>query len=289
MKKLLITLFVLCLCVSVFGQFIPIKMFGQQPSGPFADGLVFYFRGIEAGNAVDESFFGNHGTITGATWVGNGLNFDGSGGSNIDLTENINLGTDPFTWIVHGNYDSSGEANAARLINALAATYLEFSTVFPKIRMNVNYSGQDGTWATDVNVFSFGSDVVFALVWNGENTNPTFYIDGQNVAMPLTSAVPSGSQTSINSIFRIGNNIPSNVREVDGTVFDVKIYDRALSADEIFSLFINPDLPMQREPIWLLQPPPAAVTGQVIIIAKHEKESVISTLLTLCQCISLLV
>ena len=78
MKKLLIILFVLCLCVSAFGQFIPIKMFGQQPSGQYAEGLVCIWRGIEAGNAVDESPYGNHGTITGPTWQGGGLLFDGA-------------------------------------------------------------------------------------------------------------------------------------------------------------------------------------------------------------------
>ena len=65
MKKLFIILLVLCFCISTFGQFIPLKMFGQLPSGHFADGLVFYWRGIQAGDVVDESFSRLHGTFNG--------------------------------------------------------------------------------------------------------------------------------------------------------------------------------------------------------------------------------
>ncbi len=171
MKKLLIILFVLCFCVSTFGQFIPIKMFGQQPSGPFAEGLVFYFRGIEAGEAVDESFNRNHGTILGTTWMGGGLDFtlDSSDVVQLDRTIPFDNG---FTFIVSGLLRSTGSANAGRFIDwQTGSSQVEFQTA-GAIRFVRDHVTTNGIWQSGGH--SFDLDIVFAIVSNGTDVPKLF-------------------------------------------------------------------------------------------------------------------
>ncbi len=279
MKKLLIILFVLCFCVSAFGQFIPVKMFGQQPCGHFAEGLVFYWRGIEAGNVVDESFFGNHGVITDAEWVGNGLDFDGADSI-------VNCGSDsslddlgPLTISMWVNPRSSGEI-AGSLIFKRTATSSLVGTVFKfgasdEAIFTVDYATTDllrqtsGDFWLPYNVWR---NIV--VTWDGGITATNIHIYNNGIESSYgTTTNGDGARISDASFdLHIGNEALIR-RTFDGIISDVKIYNRALSASEILALYINPDLPMARDPIWLMLSPDVGIDIGVLMRSIREEKT----------------
>ncbi len=269
MKKLLcIILFLLFLTANVgqaqFNDSEP--MFGQMLNvGHWAtDGLVFYWRGIEAGEAVDESFFGNNGTLLGPTWAGQGLDFDG-------INDDVLLGrhskflgtsaTQPFTVIVWAKAD-----------------------VIPAVRDGIISSLDNATGAVgwDLRLENGGLPIngaVFSIAGNRAGFTTADFIetdwnqyvgrfDGSNIEIFVNSILGTTSSTgTINgtnrNIYLGANFFPgtpgsSNAdRWFDGQIREVSIYNRALSASEIQQLYINPDLPILDDPIWLMYSPPA--------------------------------
>ncbi|KKL75968.1 hypothetical protein LCGC14_2049590 [marine sediment metagenome] len=247
------------------------KMFGQQLNvGHWStDGLVFLWRGIPAGNVVDESFYSHYGTITGATWQGQGLNFN-------DSLDVVNFGDVAL-------FD-------LRLDSLTVEVWFTGNTTSGEVQGLVcksKFAGADDRWA-----MAFGSGTIYAQVQlPGINTNSpiseTAYIDGglhQAVGvwdragdlvlhMDGSSAkgtpidISSAAASDINSTYDvligsynestgIGPRANSNFH---GEILSVRIWRRALSVGEILELYINPDLPMQEElPVWLGQAP---VTG----------------------------
>ncbi len=269
MRKLLIILFVLCLCVSTFGQFIPIKMFGQQPSGPFADGLVFLWRGIEAGNAVDESFSRNHGTITGATWVGDGLSFSNGDTDYVDMgNPGVLNPTGPFTvsvWIKPASV-SITTVITSKSDGSGSGTHHYILQVSSDIRFYVG-GVSIGNAGVYTNALSVGKWSNIVGVHTGSATH--LYFDG--VFRGAADSYTAPDVAAANFLLGKRSDLVTNL--FYGTMSDVKFYGRALSASEIQALFINPNLPMQQQPIWLLFSPAAPSAGQVIIISKAEDKN----------------
>ena len=269
MKKLLIILFVLCLCVSAFGQFIPIKMFGQQLSGPFADGLVGFWRFIEAGNLVDESFGRNHGTITGATWVGQGLDFSAA-------TDEVNFGTDSLnitttcSFVVDIKIDTFTDFDAVFSRSVFRYPVRGYVTANRRFVVDFGTTGGTAGIGTGINIIPVGIWTHVVVTANATLGTINIYVNGINKAS--SSGLPVGTFRFNAESWTIGR--PSNDvwDALDGQVKGFSIYNRALSASEIQQLYINPDLPIEQEPIWLLRPPPAAEGGQVILITKAEDE-----------------
>ncbi|KKM16550.1 hypothetical protein LCGC14_1684730 [marine sediment metagenome] len=270
MKRSITILFLFCFCVSAFGQ---LKMFGQLPSGQYAEGLVFIWRGIEAGNVVDESFYRNHGTITGATWVGNGLSYNGT-------TDTVEIGTaigkpSKATIIVRfavndwGNTGlvvesaDNGGSNTTWGIRCQDATNnLEYWVSTGAA--NQRWLAGTGEW--DSTEFPAGQFNTIAFTHDGSNLY--YYKNGVQKNTTAQSTANSGSPTGL----RIGKLGTLANWTINGIIEYVFIYDRALSATEIAALYINPDLPMQQEPIWQLFSPAAPAAGQVILITKAEQD-----------------
>ncbi len=288
MKKLLIILFVLCLCVSAFGQFIPVKMFGQQPSGPFADGLVFYFRGIEAGNVVDESLYKNHGTlIATAHFVGEGVDFDGN-------SDYIDFGDpDALTF---------GDGSSDTPFTIVGRVFLRDATDFPILDKLKDvgageaeyYFGTNGSDGLRFNIFdnvvsariARDSSATFTARQNtwicfagtydgsGSNTGIKLYADGLLLADTDNNAgaYTAMENLSISAITGATLLDGGSATFGNGIMSHLIVYRRRLSAGEIAELSRNPDLPMQEEPIWQLFSPAAPAAGQVILITKAEQE-----------------
>ncbi len=229
------------------------KFFGQQLRvGHWStNGLVFYWRGIQAGNAVDKSFYGNHGTLSGVTWTADGLDFDGS---------NVQ--------VVIGN--SLPELD---LVTATRNTISVCAWIRPRLT-SVDIIASTGSqtsgsvkdnqwfltaWTSDNLSFGVGDGTGFDAINSPNNTlvadNWHFvagtidsaklmkmYIDG--VVQPSTANF-SLTPYSVNKITLLGKNHSS--ASFNGIISDVKIYDRDLSASEILALYINSNLPIQIE------------------------------------------
>lgn len=270
MKKLLcIILLVLCLCISAFGQFLDSeKMFGQQLNlGHWAtEGLVYYFRAIEAGNAVDDSFNELHGTLTGApVWVGEALSFDGT-------NDYVSVPSDPrienFTaltlgaWIlVQGNpgvsrgriigKDQGGTSDDYALSNADNIGGRNYEILF-----RLNTTAGTSTPESDSGILPNTGWHFAVATWDGSFQR--IYIDG---LLDMTPVAHGGTLDDSNLPLGIGGHQASNTRRFNGGIRTAFIYNRALSATEIFDLFINPDLPIYQNEIWQFFSP--AVVGDV--------------------------
>ncbi len=221
------------------------RMFGQQLNlGHWStDGLAFLWRGIPAGNVVDESFFKNHGTITGATWIGNGLKFDGV--DTIVNTPSFNLGS-TLTIVVEVRLDISLSGNMDVCYKRSGTSLIDFWLVWEssqKIRLYVGGSG-GSNFALSTTVFEVGETYQVVGVYDGTDTK--IYINGKwedDAPIPLA---PDGGLTPM----YFGQGFDVN-RFLDGGISHVIIYNRALAASEIQALSINPDLPIKQDPVWL--------------------------------------
>ena len=281
MKKLLIVLFVLCFCFSAPGEFIPIKMFGQQLSGSFAEGLVFYWRGIEAGNAVDSSLYHNDGTITGPTWTGGGLNFNTSL-DNVDLGDVLDLRTGDLTveaWFsgLTVSNEFMGLVNKALLGSITGRWALFFESGNLKAFLQGSVVGNK-TASIAEGIVTDGALHQAVGVWDRDG-DLTLYVDGVAVnAIDISG--DSATDFDIVSHLFIGSynagtpgTSPGSNSNFHGVISNVRIWQRVLSSSEIQQLYINPNLPILDDPIWLLFSPPAPSAGQVIIISKAEDEN----------------
>ncbi len=248
MKKILcIILLSLALCLPAFGQFNDSEpMFGQMLNlGHWStDGLVFYWRGIEAGEVIDESLYRNNGTITGAAWVGDGLDFNGTSDL-VSIPYKYNLAGSTIVVrfrktgevagdVVTGSYGGAGDQRAPGLFVSDNDYKWEFGS-FSAEDTGVNIV--QGTWYTG------------AITWDSA-WNVVVYLDGR-----VVDTGSSGDPGDFYSEVHLGHYANYGNLWFAGDIADFKIYNHPLSASELQQLYINPDLPMWHEPIWLMYSP----------------------------------
>ncbi len=240
-------------------------MFGQQPSGHFAEGLVGYWRFIEAGNLVDESFFGNHGTITGATWQGEGLSFNGTSdyvtiptvtgaveGSGTVIFRFLLTATPTNNDQLWRGVDSgSSEAVKIRWLTGGGIQFQIRKTAGTATGLATTPAINDNQWYT------------YAVTWNGDNPIIA-YLDGIEVVRDSSIVPPIRRMDNITIAWNTA------VLYIPMKMTGVSIYNRALSPSEIQALYI-PDLPMQQDPIWLLFSPGGIDIGALMRSIREEK------------------
>jgi hypothetical protein len=98
-------------------------------------------------------------------------------------------------------------------------------------------SAQDGEWDTPANTMVYNSWNHVAVVYDSSSisNNADLYINGVKQTISKI-ALPQGTQTANEGEGIIGNRIPLN-RGWDGLIDELRIYNRALSAAEIVSLY----------------------------------------------------
>ncbi|MDO8471336.1 MAG: LamG domain-containing protein [bacterium] len=199
--------------------------------------------------AFDRSGQGNNGTLTNGPVpaigkIGQALNFDGS-----DDIVNIsasavynNMGAITATaWIKPNGY---GESNIGMLFNKSNTTnpwdgwmFSMTSLVANSVRFVVDGGDTDLDLRSNAGTVPFGVWTHVAITWNGNSTcagNAIIYINGVSNTSCSTNLV---SRTS-DSLYppKIGNS-SSGASTFDGLIDEVRIYNRALSADEIKRLY----------------------------------------------------
>lgn len=249
------------------------------PLNPFqetAKGLVFWWRGIPGRKAFDESGQGNHGTINGPEWVGDGLFGDGVddytdiGKDNFDLADITIICWITIDWsapsgykhiVSKGNrFDSGTETTFAFCVRNGGITNPD--------RDKVTFAFNVGGATRDIEAFPFAGDAFRANtpfgVWQQiavTNTNgaQVIYYNGRVIGTDTDAGVPD--LNNINA--RIGgpNVEDSSSDYFKGGIRDVSIYNRVLTPSEIQALAIDPDLPMRQDPIWLRYSPPEVGAG----------------------------
>lgn len=102
-----------------------------------------------------------------------------------------------------------------------------------RFRFAAEFATNDGEWeaAQDIsaNVWTH-----FGMAWDGDTTDPVFYIDGQSVTVTEIST-PAGTATSTMDSYIFGENVGHNA-DWDGSLAEFGFWDSVLTAGEMKSL-----------------------------------------------------
>jgi len=226
----------------------------QSASADITTGLVSHWKLDEtSGTIATDSAGTNNGTLTnGPTWVtgklNNALSFDGTNdyvnaGNPASLTD-INVKT-ISAWIKLNSY---GETSYGRVVdkendnsdgwnffvaNATAANLGSIAYIH-------HGAGGYGVWSSPTNSITVGNWYHAVMVYDRTSylNDPVFYINGALVATTENQSPPAGAMDNDNlrSVF-IGNSNAAAERTFNGSIDDVRVYNRALSAGEIKMLY----------------------------------------------------
>lgn len=199
---------------------------------------------------IDESGFGNHGTIFGPEWVGQGLHFIGGNNDHVNLgtpasLQFINSSFTIIAWINKTNADTT----EVILGNALAGVAPEGWGFLTRTTGTGNlYCYINNVWK-ESNAGSFphsGTWHQVAISFIASSTVGTFYVDGVDVGSDtwgttITDAEANDIVIGVDPRDQIGNAFT-------GSVGNVILYDRDLNASEIQALYHNPNLPTEQDP-----------------------------------------
>lgn len=208
---------------------------------PLAKGLVgcWIFNEKTGSTVFDLSNNNNNGTINGADWVADGLDFIAAnndyiltGNVETDYTNGITVITEINTDNLDGNHDMVSHRGGVTNGNYLLRTNGSLLT----------FGYYDSAWFYSASAIplSINEDVSLACVYDGTNT--VMY----NNSVPELNSF-AHTMYSLNQPIVIGIHGGLSVQEYDGLIKHVYIYNRTLSASEIAWL--------NREPYAMFQQP----------------------------------
>ncbi len=267
MKKILL-IFLLVFVSDCFPQYIP--QFLNKPSvgyqinlaRPDAQGLVgFWIFNEGVGNKVfDLSAHGNDGTLTNMIeddWVagrdGWALDFDGIN-KRIHLPDIEFGGTNPITisaWVLANVVDGSDNmvSQGTQIVLRINGANIQFilNSFSTNDRVTTAHNMSIGVWYHIVGTYNTGGDIVV-------------YID----AVEKGRVTPTGTYANDTAGFRIGSLGVND--HWDGLISDVRIYQRAFSAQEVLSLYTYPYAVFEQPPGRILAAAAAAIRRRGAII-----------------------
>jgi len=195
------------------------------------------------------------------TWVGQGIKFVDADNKRIVCNSpslNLNIGTGPYTLVVFAQIDISG-------INSLLAfgEYDPFWYVNGSEQLLI-YDGGNKTVSSGTVTIGRKQQIVFCRRSTAAN-DTEYFIDG--ISAGLTTHEDS---ISIGATLAIGASYDgSGGYDLDGIVYSVFMWNRALTASEIASLYAEPFQMFEEDEIGLLA---AATIGKLGILIGDSYE-----------------
>jgi len=209
-------------------------------------GLVFASPFRPNQRLIDYSYLASHGDITGATWAGQGLDFNPAEEDYVEVPAKTGRFSGPdFTIISKFHVRSLGTDNSGRLIQfGTDNTFSEWSGNNFIWRRD---AATNGRWFMTDPLITFPSTITLAITQVGIEA-PKFYLDGVSVGVSEIDA-PAGAPTTLDgkTIRIAARNHPSTFRVFDSIIFDFKIYNRALNASQIQALSQDLWLPFKQD------------------------------------------
>ena len=214
------------------------------------DGLIGYWS-FNSGTANDDSGNGHHGTVYGATIVegksGDAYSFNGDDYISLpDFTSSYNQGTF-VAWVKHSIPNGQvgliyAEADEDAVINK---PYIWFGFDGGKLYFARDVYGMESNYQGKVDVGS-NDGLWHCVVFLSTGSANRFYFDGVEVFPTWQDGnVPAGiwfnDQTTDTNAIGVCNQ-PSHYGFFNGVIDEVRMYDRALTSDEIQNLFNPPSL-----------------------------------------------
>ncbi|GEM_PF-5491000 len=184
---------------------------------------------------------GNNGLNTGATQSSNGYynrSYNFNGLSSYISVSNLNFDKNQFTvsaWILSANSSlSQGIVEFTRSTTGNGNIYRRGLLIGGLGRPNIVYSNGNARRVTDTIDIRDGQWHHLVASYNG--TDPAVYIDGSQKTLDAEAVVVNGENPLQ---LRIGKTLSnaSGTEFFNGTIDDVRIYDRALTSDEVLELY----------------------------------------------------
>jgi hypothetical protein len=217
---------------------------GTQPDSSYFlhKGLVGYLPFFEgAGSqAQDMSSNNNYGTLSGATWVEGGLEFNGSSAyveiadsPTVSPTAAITLICSVYPHTITANDELISKDNHPTHNNA--AYFLDTNAAGNTIRFGITPNGDYSSYniVTSATVLSLNEWTHIAATFDG--TTLKLYFNGVQDANTAAGTVIFDG----NTVLRIGAH-PNNKQYFDGLIDRAVILDRALSAAEVLADYQSP-------------------------------------------------
>jgi hypothetical protein len=214
-----------------------------QPVYPSDDGLVLYlpFSEGQGTTTYDKSPYGNDGAITGATWTtgkyGNALSLNGLG-------DYVNIGDLPILRFTNeSNFTISSWINKPGQTNGTAGNPIFDKFASQGYRLYeeggaLRFDVRNSTLGISTHLTSY--DVISNNTWTYvavtfSQGRILLYADGI-MRLNATAAVALSNGTTSATVGRMPNNPDA---WFNGTIDEVKVYSRALSADEIRTQYLS--------------------------------------------------
>jgi len=204
-------------------------------------GLVLWLKLDEGSGSIaeDSSRYGNNGSISGATWtigkLGNGLEFDGEN-DYVEIPFNKSLNTTSITISLW--FESLGKTGEQELVDhrggAQSGYNLRISgSEFPIDLIWIVGGWPDERWLSVSDVIESNTWYHVVATYDFSTGEQKLYLNSLEIASQNTNKDISGSPESI----VLGSVIGHNGYFFNGTIDEVRIYNRALSEDEIKALY----------------------------------------------------
>ena len=183
-------------------------------------------------NTYDSSRYGNDGALTGCKWVENGIEFNGSSDYiNCGNDASLNI-TDAITIEAWVKINSLHATEVKGIIDktSFISAHIGWSLEVDSASRLIMRAGNGVTSATALKSIKLNSWNYAVGVYTG--TNLIVYVNGvASTPTPLANIADSGTP------FKIGSNFNAANRFFDGSISDVRIMNRALSAAEIEAMY----------------------------------------------------
>jgi hypothetical protein len=254
---------------------LSILVLGLTAHAVFADlssGLVAYYP--FNGSSNDESGHGNHGTVVSGAFVNDRFGIPNRA---LKLTGAANM----FTQALSSNFDYTNSLTISVWVNfktLSSASYPCIAGIYNQCgsweaSLVLDWRDQQKIKASEgVSCLELAPILLpqtpqanrwYHLVLTHNQGNLAFYVDGNLVG--TTNYIPNVSYSSGSHYLRLGN--PDSWGQLDGIVDDVRIYDRALSSQEVTILSQNPAVPLPPQKIFLAFDQPSSFRLVVVPLA----------------------
>jgi hypothetical protein len=191
----------------------------------------------------DRTPYENHGVNNGATFTNEGANFNGTGGLfngsiNIFDSQDLRLTNSKFSfsfWVNHTYNPNIGYSRFLDKKRTTAGASDGYYIAFGEGLANSSHKGlllsMPGHF-TVVGQNNWSFNEWQHVVWTGDGINWKVYINGNETFSEIRSLLPDNNDSNL----QIGGRSQDN-REMLGQISNVKIYSRALSAEEVELLY----------------------------------------------------
>jgi hypothetical protein len=203
--------------------------------------LVSHWKFDEGqGSIAYDSMGNNHGTIYGATWTtgqfNSALSFDGTN-DYVDMADTVQNYLETIytvsTWIKANTLISNKAISAYRHTVDIPPVLFQIGHNYKDLAFNVRDNSLNLATATYANVLA--TNTWFHVAGVREENILNVYVNGVS-GIPGSAMIGAISPDNLKiGALHFGGNPPSNY--FDGTIDDVIIFDRALSAEEIWEIF----------------------------------------------------